>query len=143
MNTYKLNNIIKKELLKKFDNSQISKKQFSFALLNQLCNNYPIIEYIYENYCCHGEDKCCWIDEETCWMKYSLQKDVNKTVYKRIKKGLKDKRFKNSIINISKRNVFIGENDKVIFYCIPLRDKTKYDIWIVFDKEHTFEYYDK
>lgn len=131
MNTYKLNNIIKKDLLKKFENSQISKKRFSFKLLNTLCKTYPITEFIEEHFCCYGEDKCCWYDENTCWYNETDPKDINLKVYRTLKKSLKSNTNK---FDICKRNIFIGEDDKVIFYCIPLRDMWKKDIWIIFDK---------
>jgi len=131
MNTYKLNNIIKKDLLKTFKNEQISKKHFSFKLLRQLCETYPVIEFTEHDYCCYGEDKCCWIDENTCWYRRTTIKNRNKLIYQGLKRGLKRKTNK---FNIYNRNVFIGENDKYITYCIPLRDVDKTDYYLIFDK---------
>lgn len=134
MNTYKLNNIIKKDLLKRFKNSQITKKHFSFKLLHELCNTYSITEYVSEHYCCYGEDRCCWQDENSCWYDSHLtQKEINERIYRGLKKSLTSKSNK---FDIYKRNIFMGENNKVIFYCIPLRDVWKEDLWIIFNKTH-------
>lgn len=131
MNTYKLGNIIKKYLLTRFDNSQISKKHFSFKLLNELCYTYPVIEFTQHQYCCYGEDRCCWIDESTCWYSTENPRKINQIVYRTIKRY--SRRYTDNF-NIYKRKVFIGENDKYICYCIPLRDVLKEDLFIVFDK---------
>ena len=63
MNTYKLGNLIKKDLLKHFKNSQIHKQRFSFSCLKKLCETYAIQEYVTNSYCCRGEDDCCWEEE--------------------------------------------------------------------------------
>ena len=134
MNKYKLNNIIKKDLLKTFKNTEITKKKFSFALLNSLCKNYEITEYVIEHYCCYGEDENCWVDEEVGWLscgKYKNDKEgLNRCVYRQIKKFLK-----NDIKDLSSRKIFIGENNYNIFYVIPLRDRLKQDITLVFAKD--------
>lgn len=130
MNTYKLGNIIKKYLLTRFDNSQISKKHFSFKLLKELCNTYSVIEFTQHLYCCYGEDRCCWIDESTCWYGNISNKAKNQKVYASLKRYVKKKKN----FDIYKRNVFIGENNKYICYCIPLRDVIKEDLFVVFDK---------
>lgn len=132
MNTYKLGNIVKKGLLKRFNKSQISKKHFSFKLLNELCHTYPIVGYTQHHYCCYGEDKCCWIDESTCWYPTKNKKKINQIVYKDLKHSLKRKNTKG--FDIYKRNVFIAENDKYIHYCLPLRDVWKEDLFLIFDK---------
>lgn len=139
MNKYKLGNIIKKGLLERFDNSEICKKKFSFAYLNNLCNTYPIAEFVFEHYCCRGEDTCCWQDEERCWMSgpNTTARSINRRIYKALKKTLK----KDSNFDICKRNVFIGEDDIGIFFCIPLRDICKEDIVLVFDKTCSIEEY--
>ena len=128
MNKYKLGNIIKKELLKSFKNSEIHKMKFSFSYLNKLCNTYPIIEYLFNYYCCYGEDICCWQDEEVCWMRAANIKELNSKIYQSLKKSLK-KNF-----NIYNRKIWIAENNKMICFCIPLRDSIKEDIILVFDK---------
>lgn len=133
MNTYKLGNIIKKYLLTRFNNSQISKKHFSFKLLNKLCNTYPIVEFIQDYYCCYGEDICCWQDENICWYGKISQKQINQKVYKTIKRYANSLKNTNKF-NIYKRKVFLCETDTYIWYCIPLRDVTKEDLFIVFDK---------
>ena len=64
--------------------------------------------------------------------KHISDKNLNFKIYKEIKRNISDN-FKD-YKNIGKLNVFIGESDKTIFLCIPMRDKTKYDYWICFDK---------
>lgn len=139
MNRYKLGNIIKKDLLKKFDNSEISKKKFSFSCLNKLCHAYPIAEFIINHYCCYGEDFCCWQDEERGWMNgpNTTAKSINRRIYKSLRKTFK----RNSKYDICKRNVFIAEDDKCVVFSIPLRDISKEDVVIVFDKTYSIEEY--
>lgn len=139
MNKYKLGNIIKKDLLKSFDNSEISKKKFSFAYLNDLCNTYPIAEFVFDHYCCYGEDTCCWQDEERCWMSgpKTTAKSINRRIYKALKRTLKH----DSKYDICKRNVFVAEDKKCVVFSIPLRDICKEDIVLVFDKTCSIEEY--
>lgn len=136
MNKYKLGNLAKKRLLKYFNNEEIRKKQFSFALINNLCKTYPLTEYLIEYYCCYGEDKCCWIDEELNWMRniYKDKKSLNRQAYKDIKKILNSNHRWEPKVDIGKRKIFIGENKKIILLYIPLRDVRQKDILLSFDK---------
>lgn len=139
MNKYKLGNIIKKNLLNSFKNSEIRKMKFSFAYLNELCNTYPIAEFVFDHYCCRGEDDCCWQDEERCWMSgpNTTARSINRRIYKALKKTLKhDSKF-----DICKRNVFVAEDDNCVVFSIPLRDICKEDIVVVFDKTCSIEEY--
>lgn len=134
MNAYKLNNIIKKDLLKSFKNDEITKEKFSYHKLNDLFKNYSVHEFLFKSYCCYGEDFCCWIDEESSWMRLSNKKaseyDLNREMYKTIKRLVKDT-FQG---NENKRTVFIAENDNTVVYAIPMRDVNKQDIFISFIK---------
>ena len=134
MNKYKLGNIIKKDLLKTFKNEEIRKEKFKFSKLNELFRNYSVHEYIFKHYCCYGEDNCCWIDEESGWIRLANKKvseeKLNKRMYSSIK-GIIKEIFKGEE---TKRTVFIAENDEIIVYAFPMRDKTKEDIFISFLK---------
>ena len=139
MNTYKLNNTMKRVLLKDYKNNEISKKHFSFALINKLCNMYPVSEYIVNHYCCYGEDQCCWIDEESGWLTLGSPiplSELNRRIYKYLKNFLKTK-FTN--LNIYSRKMFVAENNDEIVIVIPLRDLIRQDIVIVFDKNENLK----
>lgn len=138
MNTYKLSNIIKKEFLKDEHNryKNLKKQKFSFAYLKNLFNTYYVSEWTTFEYCCRGEDFNCWIEVNSSWMPRNLSdKEHNAYIYKQIKycvnKTLTEK-------EIGNRSIFISETKKhnCIVVCIPLRDKVKYDQWLVFDKKH-------
>lgn len=139
MNTYKLSNCVKKELLKTFKNSEIRKQKFSYGFIHSLFNKYVISEYLSYSYCCYGEDINCWVDESVCWLKCGYKnykpstETLNKHFYSVLKSSLKQRKFEKSF-DIFKRNLFIGENEDVICIYIPLRDIKKYDICLVFDK---------
>lgn len=137
MNTYKLGNLIKKDLLNYFDNSEIHKQKFSFSYLRKLCETYVIQEYITNSYCCYGEDTPCWQDEDMSDIRFFYtglsNTEINKKVYVGFKRFLNSKVIKKQF-NISKRNIFIGENDKTIWFVVPLRDCYQEDIFFIFDK---------
>lgn len=142
MNTYKLGNLIKKDLLKHFKNSQIHKQKFSFSHLKKLCETYAIREYVTDSYCCYGEDKCCWQEENLCWLQgaypYLSNKELNKKIYFGFKRFFNSQASKKQL-KLFKRKVFICENDKTIWFIVPLRDICKEDYFFVFDKTKLLE----
>ena len=131
MNKYKLGNIIRKDMLDGFNKNEVSKHRFSFGYLNKLCKKYKISEYTIHNYCCYGEDICCWVDAEHTWMsnEYLSDKELNERIYKNVKHIIKSLN-----VNIFKRKIFVSENDKYIIYCFPMRDISREDIYLVFEK---------
>ena len=138
MNTYKLSNIVKKDFskdkYKRYKN--ITKQKFSFAYLRNLFDTYYVSEWTTFEYCCRGEDYNCWIEVGSSWMPRNLSdKEHNDYIYKKIKHCVNKALSKKEIGN---RNIFISEsvNHNCIVVCIPLRDKVKYDQWIVFDRNH-------
>lgn len=142
MNSYKLGNITKKNMLSYLYNSDIKKQKFSFKQLRILCETYPIACYITQYYCCQGEDYNCWIDEDIDWIRaanYSKKtKELNRIIYSSLKKELNKEDLR-----MHKRNVFVGDNGYKIYFIIPLRDKSLKDICLVFDKKKDFESFDK
>ena len=137
MDTYKLSNIIKREMLSdnKFRHYTSMKKQkFSFTFLRDLCSKYKVSEWTEFEHCCRYEDYNCWIEVHSSWMykKGESDTDFNKRVYSSIK------RIANSHLTkkqIGKRSIFVSENKNVIFVCIPMRDtSSKSDHWLIFDK---------
>lgn len=145
MNKYKLGNLSKKSLLKNFKNSEIKKCRFSFSYLNKLCESYPIIEYVTDSYCCRGEDFCCWQDEDCGWLraanKHLSTYEINRLIYSSFKKSFNKKATRKEV-DLSKRNVFIGEDENCVVFSIPLRDIYREDLCFVFHKV-PFETYDK
>ena len=137
MNTYKLSNIIKREVLK--DNQfrhydSMKKQKFSFAYLRELCATYKVSEWTEFEHCCKHEDYNCWIEVHSSWMyrKNESAANFNRRVYLRLK-GIVNSHFTKE--QIGKRSIFISENKRAIFVCIPMRDTTsKSDHWIIFDK---------
>jgi L-rhamnose mutarotase len=58
--------------------------------------------------------------------------DFNKRVYSSVKKIVHSHLSKEQI---GKRSIFISENNRAIFVCIPMRDtSSKSDHWLIFDK---------
>lgn len=133
MNKYKLGNIIKRDFLKRFKDDEISKHRFSFAYLNSLFKKYKVSEYSIHHYCCYGEDVNCWVDVDSAWMDngHISDEELNRRIYRDFKHIAK---FFNAKA-LSKRKVFVGENDDYIFYCFPMRDAEKQDVYIIFDKK--------
>lgn len=142
MNRYKLGNITKKYLLKTFKNSEISKKKFSFTLLNNLFNAYECSEYLINYYDTWEEDRCNWQDVESSWLSYENpdSKTLNKRIYKDVKQQFYyyDNKHIRHKINMYKRNLFIGENNKYLVVIIPLRDIKNIDIVISFNKSENW-----
>lgn len=140
MNTYKLSNIIKREMLadgKQRHYASMKKQKFSFSFLKDLCSKYKICEWTEFEYCCKHEDYNCWIEVHSSWMyrKNESHADFNRRVYLRLK-GIVNSHFTKE--QIGKRSIFISENKTAIFVCIPMRDtRSKSDHWLIFDKrEH-------
>ena len=134
MNTYKLSNIIKKDFLDDKRNKAIKKQKLSFSYLRDIFNTYYCSEWTTFEYCCRGEDHNCWIDVGSSWMPRHLSdKAHNNYIYKEIKYCINkflDKK------EIGRRSIYIAETNRdCIVVCIPLRDKVKYDQWLVFDKK--------
>lgn len=137
MNTYKLSNIIKREMLN--DNkwrhyTNMKKQKFSFTFLRDLCSKYRVSEWTEFEHCCRHEDYNCWIEVHSSWMYKKGESDIdfNNRVYSSIK------RIVNSYLSkeqIGKRSTFVSENNRAIFVCIPMRDtSSKSDHWLIFDK---------
>lgn len=142
MNTYKLSNIIKREVLddnKKRHFHSMKKQKFSFSYLRELCLKYRVSEWCEFEYCCRHEDYNCWIEAHSSWMykKGESDFDFNRRIYSAIK------RIVNSYLSkkqIGKRSIFVAENKKAIFVCIPMRDtQAKGDHWLLFDKNRPID----
>jgi hypothetical protein len=140
MNTYKLSNIIKREVLNdnKFRHYTSMKKQkFSFTFLRDLCAKYRVSEWTEYEHCCRNEDYNCWIEVHSSWMYKNgeLDTDFNKRVYSSIKRIINAHLTKKQI---GKRSIFVSENNRAVFVCIPMRDtSSKSDHWLIFDKRQT------
>lgn len=138
MTTYKLSNTVKKDMLRSVKSSkgQVNKQKLSFAYLNDLFNTYPVVEWDIERYCCYGEDRSCWIDCESSWLSLIHKNPfcLNREIYMSIK-GTLNRTFKNKT-ELGKRSMFTAEivkqGRRYLNVCIPLRDKMKFDYWIVF-----------
>ena len=136
MNTYKLSNSIKRDLLNQdrwIHYDSIKKQRFSFAFLNALFSRYCAY-YASLTYCCKGEDfNCC--DEGYCSDEYHIGNDeilkCNKHMYDSVKKDM-NRFFSHK--KIGKRHVFVAANERYITVMIPMRDVTYYDILVEFDK---------
>ena len=136
MDTYKLSNIIKRKVLndhKWRHYTNMKRQKFSFALLRDLCSKYRVSEWTEFEYCCRNEDHNCWIEVHSSWMykKGESDADFNKRVYSSIKSIVNSNLTKKQI---GKRSIFISESNDAIFVCIPLRDVSKSDHWLIFDK---------
>ena len=138
MDAYKLSNIIKRHMVQDKRNRyrNMSKKNFSFTYIKDLCEKYYVSEWTEHEHCCRGEDTCCWIEVHSSWMRHAknyTDASYNKKVYYCIKSFVNEVLPKNKI---GKRNMFIAEDDKYVIVCLPLRDVSKSDHWLVFDKRH-------
>jgi hypothetical protein len=137
MNTYKLSNIIKREVLN--DNkmrhyTNMKKQKFSFAYLKEICLKYKVSEWTEFEHCCRYEDYNCWIEVHSSWMyiKGESAYDFNQRVYRSIKGIINSHLTKTQI---GRRSIFVSENETAIFVCMPMRDtKSKSDHWLIFDK---------
>ena len=138
MDTYKLSNIIKREMID--DNkwrhfTSMKKQKFSFTFLHDLCSKYRVSEWTEFEHCCRNEDHNCWIEVHSSWMykKGESDADFNKRVYSCVKKIVNAHLTKKQI---GKRSIFVAEKNNAIFVCIPMRDtSSKSDHYLIFDKE--------
>ena len=136
MNSYKLNNIIRKECVKdKKRFGEAKKMDFSFAYLRDLFDKYYVSEWTTFDYCCKGEDYNCWIDVESSWIRHGEKNDIkyNNRIYHAIKCEM-NRRFNKK--RIGRRRIYVQENEKVICVSIPMRDVAKHDHYLIFDKNH-------
>lgn len=137
MDTYKLSNIMKREMLDKNGRRHyisMKKQKFSFAYLQELCSKYRISEWAEFEHCCRHEDYNCWIEAHSSWMyrKGESATDFNKRVYSCIKNTVNKYLTKTQI---GRRSIFVSETKTAIFVCIPMRDtRTKSDHYLIFDK---------
>jgi L-rhamnose mutarotase len=67
--------------------------------------------------------------------------DFNKRVYTSIKRIVNNRLTKKQI---GKRSIFISENKRAVFVCIPMRDtSSKSDHWLIFDKNRPIVWQEK
>lgn len=139
MNRYKLSNIIKKKLLSRFSSSDIKSQTFSYKVIHDYFKQYGLVEWCVDSFCCYGEDNCCWQDVENGWIlnssKYKNITDLsekNQIVYSYLKRFIRGSCNKEEL---GKRTMFICENEDSLWVVLPLRDKIKQDIYLVFAKD--------
>ena len=116
--------------------TNIKKQKFSFTFLRELCNKYYVSEWTEFEYCCRHEDYNCWIEVHSSWMRYKSSdpdKEYNDRVYKSIK-GIVNSHLNKK--QIGKRSMYVADGKNSIVVCIPMRDVSKSDQWLVFDKSH-------
>lgn len=139
MDKYKLYNSVRKQLHEKFPDEKIEKKKFSYNHLESLFNQYHLSEYCEEYFDGpHGEDNSFWYEvegENHGWLFIKhKRKNRREALHKYVMKTLRSKYLKKHLQN---RNIYYMENNRAVWYCIPLRDVKTYDIYIIFDKENT------
>lgn len=139
LNRYKLSNTIKKKLLKRFSSFEIVSHRLSYKLIHDYFKKYALVEWCTDHFCCYGEDKCCWQDIENSWIlnsnKYKDVSDLgekNQIVYSYVKRFIKGSCNPDEI---RKRIVFVCEKEQYLWVVIPLRDKIKQDVYLIFAKD--------
>lgn len=143
MNTYKLSNTIKKDLLEEskwMHYDTIKCQKLSFAFLNKLFSTYHA-SWCWKTYCCKGEDFNCSSDgwnsyEDCCSEEESIER--NRREYDSIRKELKQYLSRKKI---GHRSIFVAENKQCVVVVIPMRDLDPLrpsDTWLYFDKTHPF-----
>lgn len=135
MNNYKLSNIIKKHLKKHgFKDHEIKKQKINLKYIKSLLNKYQIIEETIRWYDAY-EDWSTWIDVEGLrygwvWVDRTI-KDTDKIIKDDFIENCKD-----FIKTCSKRNIFIAENDQVIWIVLPMRNVKECDVCLILRKNN-------
>ena len=140
MDNYKLSNIIKKDLKKRFEEKEIQKRKMNLKYIKSLLEKYPTKEFSESWYDGKHEDFCCWQDVEG--LRYGwiwCDKTIKDT----------DKKIKDMFIGCCKefnkkcpnRNIFIAENDSVIWIVLPMRNANRKDVCMILNKSNKKMYH--
>lgn len=134
MDNYKLLNIIKKDLKQHgFKDHEIKKQKINLKYIKSLLNKYQTIE---ETVCWYdaNEDRLTWVDVEGLrygwiWVDRTI-KDTDRIIKDNFIENCKE-----FIKACPKRNIFIAENDQVIWIVLPMRNVKEHDIFYILSKK--------